>query len=76
MTGMTSSGIAPGSIADKTYTAVTNAKGHIIPKDSIFDTLLSIQVVREVLNFPSFIGYSVHQTIHSYVNKICAYVCE
>lgn len=32
-----SSGIAPGSIADKTYTAVTNAKGHIIPKDSIFD---------------------------------------
>lgn len=37
MTGIMSSGIAPGSIADKTYTAVTNAKGHIIPKDSIFD---------------------------------------
>lgn len=51
MTGIMSSGIATGYIADKAHTAITNAKGSIIPKDSIFYTLLSIQVVRDVLNF-------------------------
>lgn len=33
------SGIVPGSIADNTYNAVTNAEDNIIPKDSISDTL-------------------------------------
>lgn len=76
MTGIMSSGIAPGYIADKAHTAITNAKGSIIPKDSMFYTLLSIQVVRDVLNFFSFNGNSVYQSIHSYGDKICANVRE
>lgn len=72
MTGVMPSGIVPGSIADNTYNAVTNAKDNIIPKGSISDTLTSIQ---EYMKFSSFIGNCVYQTIDLFVNKICAYVC-
>lgn len=46
MIGITSSGIVPGSIADKAYIALIKAKGYIITKNSFVDTFISKQALK------------------------------
>lgn len=76
MLGITSSGIVPGSIADKVYIALINAKGYIITKNSFVESLISKQAVKYGLSVAPSIGKKLYQTIDPYLSMVASYVCE
>lgn len=76
MLGITSSGIVPGSIADKVYIALINAKGYIITKNSFVESLISKQAVKYRLSVAPSIGKKLYQTIDPYLSMVASYVCE
>lgn len=75
MIGITSSGIVPGSIADKAYTALINAKGYIITKDSFVDVFISKLGHKYGLRDAPSVGKSLYQTIDQYLHILSSYVC-
>lgn len=75
MIGITSSGIVPGSIADKAYTALINAKGYIITKDSFVDVFISKLGHKYGLSVAPSLGKSLYQTIDQYLHILSSYVC-
>lgn len=76
MIGITSSGIVPGSIADKAYIALIKAKGYIITKNSFVETLISKQALKYGWSVVPSIGKKLYQTIDPYLNMVASYVCE
>lgn len=74
--GITSSGIVPGSIADKAYIALINAKGYMITKNGFVESLISKHAVKYGWSVAPSIGKKLYQTIDPYLSMVASYVCE
>lgn len=77
MIGITSSGIVPGSIADKAYIALIKAKGYIITKNTFVEAFISKHDLLEYgLSVVPYIGEKLYRTIDHYLNMVASNVCE
>lgn len=66
-----------GYVIPKTILTMTGIMpSGTLPWSIADNTYAAVTNAKEVMKFSSFIGNCVYQTIDSFVNKICANVCE
>lgn len=74
--GITSSGIAKGSIAERVYNSLVYTKGLIISKNSFADAFLSKYAGKYGLSVGLTLGNKVYEIVDPYLNQLASYVCE